>query len=158
MLRVAGFALALPLAAAMAASLSPRLAWAGGSSAVIQLRGIVPQDCSVSVQDRGVVFELGAAAQSRSVAAIEERCNAPAGYTVTLSSRNGGELRPEGGAGAGLPYVMTYDDATPAGAGRVVAARPPGTETKDLYVETRPADGLRAGSYDDTIVVTVEAK
>jgi len=130
-----------------------------GSSASIHLRGVVPQVCSVSVQDRGVVFDLGAAGQARSVAAIEERCNAPAGYTVTLSSRNGGELRPETGTGgSGLPYVMTYEGATAAGAGRVVANRPPGVETKDLFVETGAAGNLPSGSYEDTIVVTVEAK
>lgn len=143
---------------AAALALAAVRALADGSSGTIRLRGIVPQVCSVSIQDRGVVFDLGSGAQSRTVAAIEERCNAPSGYTVSLTSRNGGELRTDLGAGTGLPYTMLYDGAAPAGQGVLSASRPPGAETNDLEVETRPPGNLRAGTYEDVITVTVQAK
>jgi type 1 fimbria pilin len=151
--RTARLLVALPTLALAVAAVR---AFADGGTGTLRLKGIVPQACTVSVQDQGVVLDLGSGGQSRTVAAIEERCNAPAGYTVTLSSRNGGELRAE--AGDGLPYAMSYDGAAPAGQGTVVATRPPGISTKDLAVSTPAAPNLRAGAYEDVITVTVQAK
>jgi type 1 fimbria pilin len=138
-------------------------AWAGAASAAdrgtIRLAGVVPQSCTLSVADRGVVLDLAAGERTSVVATIEERCNAPGGYTVKVSSRNGGLL--SSSEGGSLPYTLAYDGArAPQGrGGDLVAQRgQPGWQTRDLAVTAGRSGRVAAGSYSDLVTVTIEAR
>ncbi|HYE01392.1 MAG TPA: hypothetical protein VEH84_18565 [Alphaproteobacteria bacterium] len=147
-----GLAPALGLLAFVAAG----VAAAGGPSAQLRLRGQVQPVCTVSVADRGVTLDLARPFDSVAVASIEERCNAADGYSVRLSTQNGGRLSGEAG---GVPYTISYDGAVQSD-GALVATRPaaPLGRSRDLAVSALPPADLPAGAYEDTIVVTIAAR
>lgn len=124
----------------------------------IRLVGTVPQSCTLSVADRGAVLDLAAGERTTVVASIEEQCNAPGGYTVTVSSRNGGVL--SSSEGADIPYTMSYDDAraTREGGGLVAQRAQPSWRTRDLAVTAGQSGGGVAGTYDDLVTVTIQAR
>ncbi len=137
----------------------PTVFAAVADSGQIRLRGEVPTVCTVGVIDRGVILDLSGANTRATVAAIEERCNAPNGYTVTLSSRNGGELRLEDARMAGIAYSMSYPGASQSRPGALVAVRSePGAGTRDLAITTPAAAGAPAGVYEDIVTVSIAAK
>jgi type 1 fimbria pilin len=150
-------ALLLGILPAALLAAGPGTAMADGRG-TIRLVGVVPQSCTLSVADRGVVLDLAAGERTAVVATIEERCNAPGGYTVKVSSRNGGLL--SSSEGGSLPYTLAYDDArAPQGRGDLVAQRAqPGWQTRDLAVTAGRPGRVAAGSYSDLVTVTIEAR
>jgi len=131
-------------------------------SGQLRIVGEVPAVCTVSVAERGATLDLARGVERVPVATVEERCNTAAGYSVTLSTQNGGQLRTDNGAAggaAGVPYTITYDGATQAG-GSMVANRPasPQPQSRELSVSAAAPDKLQAGTYQDTITVTIAGK
>ncbi|HSK38309.1 MAG TPA: hypothetical protein VK943_00945 [Arenibaculum sp.] len=123
----------------------------------LRLVGTVAQTCTVSLSDAGMLLDLAGAARTVAVATVEETCNAPVGYTVSISSRNGGRLVAEGGAS--VPYTLLYDGNGDDGHGGLVARRSaPGRVVHELSVLAGGAGNLVAGSYDDVVTVTIEAR
>lgn len=127
-------------------------------SGQLRIVGEVPSVCTVSVADRGATLDLARGVERVPVATVEERCNTAAGYSVTLTTQNGGQLRADNGA-AGVPYTINYDGATSAGGG-MVANRPasPQPQSRELSVSAAAPDKLQAGTYQDTITVTIAGK
>lgn len=141
----AGFGLLVPSEPAAAAD-----------AGTIRLVAFVPQACSVGIEDRGALLDLGDGERTTTVAAIEESCNAPGGYTMTLTSRNGGQL--VSGEGARIAYTLLYEGAGADGRGGLSVSRSlPGTTRHELAVCAGEAGAL-AGAYDDVVTVTIEAK
>lgn len=138
---------------------APALAESPGSSGSIQLRGEVPVVCTVAVADRGVTLDLSRSFDKVTVASVEERCNAAGGYSVTVASQNGTQLRPATGGG-GVPYSISYDGAASSGGGALTASRPaaPAPQSRELGVSGAPPAGLQAGSYADVITVTISGR
>jgi type 1 fimbria pilin len=150
---------ALLLGILPAALIAAGTGMAADDRGTIRLTGVVPQSCTLSVADRGIVLDLAAGERTAVVATIEERCNAPAGYTVKVSSRNGGLL--SSSEGGSLPYTLAYDGArAPQGrGGDLVAQRAqPGWQTRDLAVTAGRPGRVAAGSYSDLVTVTIEAR
>jgi hypothetical protein len=142
----AGFGLLVPAEPAAAEA----------ETGTIRLVAFVPQVCSVGIEDRGTLLDLGSGERMTTVAAIEERCNAPGGYTITLSSLNGGQL--VSGDGARIAYTLLYEGAGTDGRGGLSVSRSlPGTTRHELAVRADGAGAL-AGTYGDVVTVTIEAK
>ncbi|HYC02764.1 MAG TPA: spore coat protein U domain-containing protein [Azospirillaceae bacterium] len=142
--------IALPLTAA---------AQSGGSSASLTLRGTVPAVCTVDLGATSATVDLVKGQSAQPVATVEERCNAGGGYTVSVASRNGGELRPDGTA-QGVPYSVAYDDAAAQRAGGLRAERAAsGAPRRGVLSVSVPASPtLAAGDYADVLTVTIAAK
>lgn len=128
------------------------------SSGRIRIVGEVPAVCTVNVTERGAPLDLSGGIERVSVATVEERCNTAAGYSVTLTTQNGGQLRADGGA-AGVPYSISYDGATPSGAAMVAnRAASPQPQSRELSVSAAAPDKLPSGTYQDTITITIAGK
>jgi len=127
-------------------------------SAQITIRGVVPPVCSVSVADANTRLDLAGGAESAFVAAVTEQCNAPSGYTVSLVSRNGGELRREGGGA--VRYALEYEGAVTSQAGSLVAERAVGARAREhrLAVSLPGQSQLASGQYEDVVTISISAK
>ncbi|WP_207459660.1 hypothetical protein [Azospirillum sp. SYSU D00513] len=148
---------ALPAAGAVLTALAAAALAGPGGSGQIQLRAQVPALCSVAVADLGVALDLARPLERVAVATVEERCNAAGGYKVSVSTRNGGELR--SGEGSAVPYRLEYDGASPREGGLVATrAASPLPQSRELSVSTAPRPGTPAGSYMDTVTVTISGE
>lgn len=128
------------------------------SSGRIRIVGEVPAVCTVSVAERGTTLDLANGADRVPVATVEERCNTAAGYSVTLTTQNGGQLRTDSGA-AGVPYTITYDGATQSGGGMVATrTASPLPQSRELSVSAAAPNKLQSGTYQDTITITIAGK
>ncbi len=127
------------------------------SSGQIQLRGVVPAVCTVAVSETGANLDLVQGQAQVPVAAVEERCNSANGYTVAISSRNGGQLRTESG-GAGVGYTLHYGDAS--GTAELMTDRSVSNSARrGTLAVTVPGDRtLPAGEYTDIVTVSISAK
>lgn len=149
------FLAVLPFAGFGPSVLAPAPALA--DSGRIRLVAFVQQNCSVAIEDHRTLLDLAGGVRTTTVAAIEESCNAPTGYTMTLSSRNGGRL--VGESGGSIPYTLLYQGAGTDGRGGLTVSRSlPGTTRHELAVRAGDGDEAIADAYDDVVTVTIEAK
>lgn len=140
---------------------------AGQASAVLEVRAVVVESCSVTADTLDFALDTAPGARAQGQASVALSCNGPAAYEVALDSgRNGsGGVRqmvdPE--SGRALAYEIYSDAARTARWGNVLGV--------DTLAGTADADGravltaygvtltdgssLAAGSYADAVVVTV---
>lgn len=144
------------LALALACLSLPAMAQ-GSAQGAISLRASVPATCAVSVSADSVTLDLNGGAAALPVATVEERCNAANGYTVSLSSKNGGSL--SSGAAA-IAYTLHYGDNSSAGNGALAASRDvSGASRQTVLSVSVPGGGNRqAGEYEDTVTIAIAAK
>jgi len=126
-------------------------------SAQITIRGHVPPACSVSVDTDSTTLNLIAGQSQAPVATVTEQCNAAAGYSVTVTSANGGQLR-QGNRGVG--YTLSYDDAARGQGGGLTATRAAtgASVQRVLYASVPATPTLPAGQYEDVVTVSISAK
>ncbi|MDE1147924.1 MAG: hypothetical protein PW843_15080 [Azospirillaceae bacterium] len=125
----------------------------------IGVRGVVETNCFVSVSTE----ETSLSTQGGDVLLgdLGERCNAAAGYTVVLSSVNGGALMDR--QGDKIPYTISYDqmDGRPLSEPQVINRLDPQTELRISSILLR-MPGQRVvgtgGFYSDTVTITVRAR
>lgn len=124
----------------------------------ITLRGTVPAVCTVALSASSATLEVVRGQSATPVATVEERCNAAAGYTVSVTSRNGGQLRQEGAA-SGVSYAVSYDQVS-SNSGALVAVRAPtgAARVGTLAVEVPASPEAPAGDYVDVLTVSISAK
>lgn len=118
-------------------------------------------------------MDLTIVESDRLIATINERSNAAAGYTVTVTSANlesdaGGATGPffaRVGGGAALDYTLTYD-GSPVGpwisgsavvvdSGTITA---PEWISRELRISYSGSPTLAAGDYEDRLIITISAK
>lgn len=123
----------------------------------IQLRGVVPAMCTVAIVDSGTNLDLVRGQALVPVASVQEQCNSASGYTVTVASRNGGELRRDG-SNSGVGYTLHYGGAS--GTGTIAADRAVSGEIRQntLAVSLPPTADIAAGIYVDVVTISVAAK
>ncbi len=139
------------------------LAAAGDAGATttgsIGISGRVDPNCYVVVTDQNRTLNLVGGTTNLTVARIGERCNSSRGYTVTFNSLNGGAV--VNANGSRIAYTMRYDGQTRSLTSSHVRTRngPQNTvRTRDFQV-TVPANAQAlAGTYTDTITVTIAAR
>lgn len=134
------------------------------TSDTIQLSSTVGQDCSIVVSNKDGALDIVAGTTNKKVASITETCNETAGYTITISSANAGNLEGTGAlagnAGASVDYTVSYDSASAAdlatNATLVRGGAVFGAEN-GLFVTVGGSSTRLAGSYEDTITVSIAA-
>ena len=136
---------------------------AGVASDTIQLSSTVGQDCTITVANKDGVLDIVAVETNKKVADITEDCNETAGYSITISSANIGNLEGTGAlagnAGASVDYTV-YDTATAVDLATDAAVSRSGANfasTNGLFVTVGGSNTRLAGSYEDTITVSIAA-
>lgn len=144
----------LPLHLALLTA-SPVLAQ-GASQGSITLRASVPAICSIGISNNSATLNITGGQSNFAVATVEERCNAASGYTVSLSSKNGGQLST---GTAGVAYTMQYGDSAGSG-GAISADRAVSGDTRQtvLSVSVPASPTAVAGDYEDTVTISIAAK
>ena len=127
-----------------------------GAQGTITLRASVPATCAVSLSTGNASLNLNSAAIVP-VATVEERCNAANGYTVSLSSKNGGALS---SGNASIAYTLHYGDSSSTADDSLTAGRTvSGTARQTVLSVSVPAGTQRqAGDYEDTVTIAIAAK
>ena len=134
----------------------------GGAVANLNLNGQVGAHCTVAIAAtaKAASLDLKAGEQNASVGVITETCNSKSGYTVSISSKNGGQLR-SGDASAPLAsYTAVYDDATGSIATGLSATRSKVVFNRsgNLLINIPANAQAIAGNYADNITVVIAAK
>ena len=137
-------------------------------TATLNLMGVVESLCSVSIQPepKATALDIKGGENNTKVATVTETSNAPNGYTVTLSSQNGGVLRNGLVASASdVPYLASYNGGPEqaiqaAGVEVKSVAGSGGASTQsanDLNVTIAAVPDAAAGTYTDVLTVNITA-
>lgn len=132
-------------------------------SEYINLSGHVPTHCflwvDVSAEAAAIdVWESG----TRSVAKVQENCNAANGFHLAIRSVNHGYMV-HSVTGQALKYTIQYDKtpldlAQPAGLARAKDRKDRNTNTqRDFEIKLNGHKQAPAGTYIDTVVMTIES-
>jgi len=144
------------LAALLCAVFLAGASLAADRSVDIEIVGIVPESCSISVDNSRAVFDLSSSVQKVRVATVTENCNRSAGYVVTVRSSQNGVLSSTGG---GIGYGVTYGGEEVDLAGGSVMERNDlnGGTPRDLLI-TVPEGDYAGGVYRDIITIEISAQ
>lgn len=123
----------------------------------LTLRATVTATCAISLSTSNASLDLNGGATNIPVAMVDERCNAANGYTVSLSSKNGGTLS---SGNASIAYTLHYGDSSSGADGSLAASRAvTGAGRQTVLSVSVPAGTQRqAGEYEDTVTIAIAAK
>jgi hypothetical protein len=156
----------IALVALIALASIPTFAATNGS---LLLSGVVAPQTAITVtaDPNASNLPVGTTVTGMIVATVNELSNNKAGYTVSLSSANGGLLKEASGVTAGLndtvPYTLSYA-GTPvtfsSGSAVIsnVSQRTSGSGTTNNLAISFSSAFLNADSYTDTLTFTIAAK
>jgi len=135
---------------------------AHAESGKIELQGRVGENCTVAVAQlpKATALDIIAGEKEAQVADVVESCNIGAGYKVSLTSANAGRLlNPLTGAQP-VGFSVAYDNADGAIEKELVALRDTAQFGKRVPVLVSfPANPQAiAGTYSDTVTITIAAK
>ena len=156
--------LILALLAAFVAAALGTPAEAGQATAVMQVRAVVVESCSVSADTLDFALDTSPGARAQGQASVELSCNGPAAYEVALDSgQNGARQMVDPASGKALPYEIYADAGRSTRWGDTLGSDTvAGTAGADGYARLTAygatlasADTLSAGIYSDAVVVTV---
>jgi hypothetical protein len=148
-------ALLLPVGACAAASGQLNISGtvAPMNSLVIRLSGSNSQSLNI------LGGEVG-----NNVASVDETSNDADGYTISLSSANGGELRLAGNPSISTAYSLNYGNngfrqpSTSASTVKTVSSLPGlTTNTSSVIVQVTKFPTAPAGTYSDVVTLTIVA-
>lgn len=125
----------------------------------IGLSGTIDANCYVVITDQNRSLNLVGGSTNLTVARVGERCNDRRGYTVTFSSLNGGAV--VNADGTRVAYTIRYDGQTRALTSPYVRTRTSAQtslRTRDFQVTVPANTRAVAGTYADTITVTIAAR
>ncbi|WP_044561074.1 hypothetical protein [Azospirillum sp. B4] len=155
MIRLAALAAFGAAVIAAALTVTPAVA---ATSGTIKLSSTVAQTCTVSVTDAQATLNILSGSSNVTVGSVVENCNDGAGYTVTVASTNGGSLKGTTPSMQPVSYTTIYDGQS--GTGTVNVTRSSAQFSKNATVAvTVPANAQAvAGSYSDTLTITIAGK
>ncbi|MFV3130564.1 spore coat protein U domain-containing protein [Niveispirillum sp. KHB5.9] len=132
-------------------------AWGQTAQGTITLRATVTATCGISLSTGNATLDLTGGTTNIPVATVDERCNAANGYTVSLSSKNGGSLS---SGSANIAYTLHYGDSNSAADGSLATSRAvTGTGRQTVLSVSVPGGAQRqAGQYEDTVTIAIAAK
>ena len=156
MSKIAAIARTALIAAALAgAAAAPATA---ATSGTVKLQGTVALNCTVAVTDLNQSLNLVSGESARQVGEVKETCNSGTGYSISISSANGGVLKNENSGS--VRYQVAYDGQ--ANYLTTALAVPRATaqfgKTIPLTVSLDGSANAIAGSYSDTVTITIAAK
>ncbi len=152
---LAAAALAVATVAGFAASANAQAA-----SGTIRLQGSVAVNCTVAVTDLNQSLNLVQGETARQVGTVVENCNSGTGYTISVSSANNGQLTSTGTGTVPIAFTLGYDGQSSNLSSTLELNRSGAQFGKNVPVTvTIPAASDRiAGTYNDTITVTIAAR
>ncbi|MEC4592537.1 spore coat protein U domain-containing protein [Nitrospirillum amazonense] len=151
-------AAALIAAVSLAAAAAPAFAATAAASGTIQLNSTVAQTCTVSVTDAGAQLNILAGSNAVTVGSVVETCNDGAGYQISVSSANGGNLKSSATGAQPVSYTPIYDGQSSGSSVNVVRSSAQFNKTATVAV-TVPANAQAiAGSYTDTLTITIQGR
>jgi len=145
--------------AAAAVALVPAAASAN-QSGTIRLQGNVPLNCVVAVTDNNVALNLVSGETNRAVGTVVETCNSGVGYTISISSGNGGTMVSTGAGTVPVDYNVSYDNSASELASPLALARNGAqfNRSTNLLVNIPASSSRIAGDYQDTVTITIAAQ
>lgn len=149
------------VAAALIATAALGAAASGAQAATtgtIKLNGRVDLACSVGVVDLNQSLNLVGGDSNKTVGTVTETCNSGTGYRISLTSENSGKLK--AGTGAEIAYTVSYDGQNRGLAGGIDLDRnkPEFNKQVELKVSVQGSNQHVAGTYADTVTITIAAK
>ncbi|MEA1674404.1 spore coat protein U domain-containing protein [Nitrospirillum sp. BR 11163] len=148
---------AAALIAAVSLAATPAFA-AAGTSGTIQLNSSVAQTCTVSVTDAGAQLNILTGSNAVTVGSVVETCNDGAGYQISVQSANGGTLKSSATGAQPVSYTPIYDGQSSGSSVNVVRSSAQFNKTATVAV-TVPANAQAiAGSYTDTLTITIQGR
>ncbi|TWB47563.1 spore coat protein U domain-containing protein [Nitrospirillum viridazoti] len=148
---------AAALIAAVSLAAAPAFA-AAGASGTIQLNSTVAQTCTVSVTDAGTQLNILTGSNAVTVGSVVETCNDGAGYQISVQSANGGTLKSNATGAQPVSYTPIYDGQSSGSSVNVVRSSAQFNKTATVAV-TVPANAQAiAGSYTDTLTITIQGR
>jgi spore coat protein U-like protein len=135
-------------------------ALAQAASGTLRLAGTVASSCTVAVTDLNQALNLVAGETAKQVGTVVENCNSGTGYTVSVASTGKGTMTSTGTGTVPVSFTLGYDGQSSALASNLVLTRNGAQFAKSVPVTvTIPANAQRiAGSYSDTLTITIAAK
>ena len=135
------------------------------TSAKLEMKGSVAQSCTIAVSalPKAAALNITAGEVNAEVGEITEDCNSGSGYTVSVSSAQGGQLRsnPNDATAPLTTYSAVYDDASgKIDNGGLLATRNGaffGRKGKLLVSVAANAQAI-AGDYSDNVTFVIAAK
>jgi spore coat protein U-like protein len=148
----------------------------------IVLQGTVAHNCTIEVTQAAVAGNLPlttSGTQRINVGSVQQSCNKKVGYTVEVSSLNCG-AQPTGAkvidpaSNEYLTYSVEFQNPTSGGSqpsvtgllgqacsgqfGRDVSGAKVANETSTVYVNFTGSETLSAGTYQDTLTITMNVR
>ena len=129
----------------------------------LDLVGLVPSNCTIAITPtaKASSLDLQRGETDAVVGTVTENCSSTLGYTVSITSQNGGQLRSGGATAPLVNYSARYDDAT----GSLAAS---GLDTRrnrasfnyqrSLFVSLPANSQVIAGSYSDSVTFVIAAR
>ena len=134
----------------------PAVSAQGSAQGTITLRATVTATCALTLSTGNATLDLNAGITSIPVATVEERCNAANGYTVSLTSKNGGALS---SGSATIAYTLQYGDSSSSNGSLAASRDVTGAGRQTVLSVSVPAGTQRqAGQYEDTVTIAIAAK
>ena len=138
---------------------------AQAASGTINIAGTVAASCAVTVNTAAAAATLPlttTGTQTVTVGSVVESCNAPNGYTISLTARST-LASSTTGASSAIGYTAAYNGGASnalSGAGQTLTRTAPSFSTTALPLAISFAGNanLVAATYSDTITVTIAAR
>ncbi|MDE1148403.1 MAG: hypothetical protein PW843_17590 [Azospirillaceae bacterium] len=144
-------------AAVFAAALVAAPAFAA-TSGTVQLNGTVAQTCTIAVTDAGAQLNILTGSTNVTVGTAVETCNDGAGYTISVSSANGANLKSSANGAQPISYTPIYDGQSSGSSVNVSRSSAQFAKQATIAV-TVPANAQAvAGSYTDTLTITIQGR
>jgi spore coat protein U-like protein len=133
------------------------------NSVQLELRGLVPVNCTVNVNPSVKAGDLNIANGESNVVVgtLTENCNAGNGYVVSIASLNKGKLINPANTGLSATYQVQYDTAEGTIANNLTANRNQAQFARQgkLAISFNGQNQqVAAGTYSDTLNIIISAK
>lgn len=137
------------------------------TTGTITIQGSVPQVLAISVAGVGSynALDLSSTQTDLTVANVTELSNSRTGYTVTVSSANGGNLVHSTSPTVTLGYTAKYGSSATLNLGSVATVTDQATPGVHLTTKAfkvsytgAAAQSMLEGTYSDTLTFTIAAK
>lgn len=135
-------------------------------TAELVISGVVAPVCNIEVAPTvaATALNISGGESATSIASVTEQSNSPAGYTVSVSSLNNGNLKHATVAGEQFAYQLSYDGAAnfaPTTAPAVVKTSGPlpgfTTDVSDVKITFAAQPTAMVGTYSDTLSFTLQS-
>lgn len=135
------------------------LSTAWSNTATLQLRARAPLVCELSINDHGKFVSIINGENNFTIGSVSEACSTNRGFTLTISSQNGGVMVNQ--TGQTVPYTIRYDNSGVRSLANPVILnrnyRKQRWWTRSFRVNVPAQPNAVEGDYEDLITLTIAA-